>query len=534
MAETGVPPMTSTQPSRTWTMLFRVFELARDPYKIIIAIGAVIALSIGWWILGAIFQPAHHRHGGWPANADRGPNPFVVATSPNQTTNLFSWSLWFGNANQDPPLQVEPFRQFYQPVVDLVHYSPIGTGWRNWWYSMLGVVFTLIVWGLAAGAITRIAALQLARNERLGLGDALSYARRKLFDYVIGPAIPLIVFALLALLNALGTMLTIVPYLGSVITAILLPLPILSALVMTVMLIAFVGWPLFYATISVEGSDSFDALSRTLAYITQGAWSYVKYTVLAFIFSVVIVFVVVLLASGSMYIVRWSMGLAPFLSWQHTHDPVGASFTLAPKSYQWRDLLVGKEHPTVLVHEAIATQLLKPGKFEAFQKGLAEGKFVELLDEDTKVRTGFDVNPPQGAELADAINFYKTMTVEQLRDPQTKFDFVWANMDFGQKLAAYITAFWTHGLFLVLVGFAYCLFWCSGTIIYFLLRKQIDETDYDDVYIEDERDFMPPPLTVNVAPVAPSGPVAPPPPLPASSTPTIAELPPPTTPVDPK
>ena len=74
MAETGVPPMTSTQPSRTWTMLFRVFELARDPYKIIIAIGAVIALSIGWWILGAIFQPAHHRHGGWPANADRGPN----------------------------------------------------------------------------------------------------------------------------------------------------------------------------------------------------------------------------------------------------------------------------------------------------------------------------------------------------------------------------------------------------------------------------------------------------------------------------
>lgn len=535
MAETGVPPTSTTQPTRTWSMLFRVFELARDPYKIIIAIGAVIALSLGWMVLGAIFSPSHHRHGGWPANADRGPNLFVVATSPNQTSNLFSWSLWFGNAEQDPPLQVEPFRQFYQPVVDLVHYSPIGTGWRNWWYSMLGVVFTLIVWGLAAGAITRIAALQLARNERLGLGDALGYARRKLFDYIIGPAIPLIVFAILALLNALGTMLTIVPYLGSVVTAILLPLPILSALVMTVMLIAFVGWPLFYATISVEGSDSFDALSRTLAYITQGAWSYVKFTVLAFIFSVVIVFVVVLLASGSMYIVRWSMGLAPGLSWQHTHDPVGSSFTLAPRSYQWRELLVGKDHPMIRIHEAISAQLLKPGKFEVFQKGLAEGKFVELLDDDTRARTGYGENQPQGAELADAINFYKTMTLGQLRDPQSKFDFIWANMNIGQKLAAYITGFWTHGLFLVLVGFAYCLFWCSGTIIYFLLRKQIDETEYDDVFIEDERDFMPPPLAANVAPVpaVPVAPVAPPPPLPAVPAPSAAPVTPPAPPTPP-
>ena len=62
--------------------------------------------------------------------------------------------------------------------------------------------------------------MQLARNERLGLGEALGYARRKLFDYIIGPAIPLIVFALLAFLNALGTfILTIFPYLGSVLTA---------------------------------------------------------------------------------------------------------------------------------------------------------------------------------------------------------------------------------------------------------------------------------------------------------------------------
>ena len=149
-AETAAAPTTEPRRSRTWTMLFRLFELARDPYKIIIAIGAVIVLTLGWAILGWIFGISEHHHGVWPANADRGPNPFLVAINPAERSQLFSWSLWFGQDDQDPPLQVEPFRQFYQPVIDLVHYSPIGPKWRNWWYSMLGVVWTLIVWGLVS------------------------------------------------------------------------------------------------------------------------------------------------------------------------------------------------------------------------------------------------------------------------------------------------------------------------------------------------------------------------------------------------
>ncbi|MBL8823465.1 MAG: hypothetical protein JNJ77_12825 [Planctomycetia bacterium] len=529
-ADSGVARTTEPQRSRPWSMLFRIFELSRDLYKIIIAIGAVIILTIGWTILGWIFGIGHDHHGTWPANADRGPNPFLVVTTPAERSQLFTWQLWFGQKDQDPPLQVEPFRQFYQPVIDLVHYSPIGHGWQNWWYSMFGVVFTLIIWGMAAGAITRIAAMQLARNERIGLGEALGYARRKLFDFIIGPAIPLIIFAILALLNALGTfILTVVPYLGSVLTAILLPLPILSSLVMAVMLVAFIGWPLFYATISVEGSDSFDALSRTLAYITQGAWSYIKYAVFAFVFSVVVVFLVVLLASGSIYIVRWSMGLAPGLSWQDTGDPVGSSFALAPCSYQWRDLLVGRDHPIIRIHQTLNEQLLQPGKLLAFQKGLVENKPLnELLDADIIKRTGFGEKPPQGTELAVLKDFYTGKKVDDLRDPQSKFNFLWSYMNGGQKLAAYITGFWTHGLFLLLVGFAYCLFWCSGTVIYFLLRKQIDETEFDDVYIEDEQDFAPPPL-VSTPSAADQGPVAPPPVLPITNQASV----PTDTPADP-
>src|SRR5580765_1052343 len=117
--ESGATRTADPQRSRPWSMLFRVFELARDPYKIIIAIGAVIILALGWTILGWIFGISNNHHGTWPANADRGPNPFLVVTTPGERDQLFSWSLWFGQPNQDPPLQVEPFRQFYQPVIDL-------------------------------------------------------------------------------------------------------------------------------------------------------------------------------------------------------------------------------------------------------------------------------------------------------------------------------------------------------------------------------------------------------------------------------
>jgi hypothetical protein len=72
-------------------------------------------------------------------------------------------------------------------------------------------------------------------------------------------------------------------------------------------------------------------------------------------------------------------------------------------------------------------------------------------------------------------------------------------MNWGQKTAAGITAFWTHLLFLFLVGFAYSLFWCLGMVIYFLLRKEVDETEYEEVYVEDEDELIPP------VPAAPGG-----------------------------
>ncbi len=505
-AESGDTRSTELRLPRAWSMIFRGFQLARDPYKITIAVMAVIILTLGWWILGGIFNPDTNTHGQWPANADRGLNPLSVVMNPEEHGRFFSKEFWIGSANEGPPLQVEPFRQFFQPVIDLFKYTPAKS---QWWYSFFGIALTLVVWGIAAGAITRIAAVQLARNEQIGIGEAIGYARKKFFDYILGPAIPLIIAGVLALINAIGGELTQVPYLGSIVVAILLPLPILSSLIIAAMVVAFIGWPLFYATISAEGSDSFDALSRTLAYITQRAWSYIKYTLTAIVYSIVVVLIVVFLASFAVYLVRWSVGLAPGLGWQDTGDPIGSSFTLAPRSYQWRDLLVGENHPGVRFHNNMNNHLFKGNNLEEFQKGLKDKKpLADLLPADVLAQLGLKDKTISDGNYSILSEFYTSRKAEDLRKNDSKFDFVWAHMNWGQKLAAWITAFWTHLLFLGLVGFAYSLFWCSGTIIYFLLRKEVDETDYEEVYIEDEEDLIPPPLPPASAPPAP----VPPPP----------------------
>jgi hypothetical protein len=495
--------------SRAWPMLFRAFQLARDPYKIAIAAGAVVALSVGWWILDRIFpttdpQAQAYRaiYGSWPAHVDRGENPFQVVVSPDHRGLLFTRQYWIGTPNEGPPLQVEPFRQFYQPILHLFRAG----GW-DWWYLFFGILWTLVVWSLAAGAITRIAAVQIARNEQIGMGEALAYSRRKFFDYFIGPAIPLIILFILAILNAIGTELAQIPYLGIVFVALLYLLPFLAALVMAAMIIALIGWPLFYATISAEGSDSFDALSRTLAYITSRSWSFVKYAIVGLIYSIIVIFIVVFLVSATVYLTRWSMGLAPGLGWQDTGDPVGSMHVLAPRSYDWRGLLVNRldrQHPLVRIHNRLNQHLLTGNNLEGFKTGLAAKQDLKvLLPEAVYNDLGFNETPPQPNHYAAISEFYLNRDAADLRRPQSQFDFVWAFMNWGQKTAAGITGFWLHLIFLGLVGFAFSLFWSLGTIIYFLLRREVDETEYEEVYIEDEDELIPPPISS--APTTPAG-----------------------------
>ena len=68
----------------------------------------------------------------------------------------------------------------------------LGNGWRAFFHALLAAVWGAVVWGIFGGAIARIAVVGAARTERIGIGEALRFVRRKWLALVGTPLCPLL------------------------------------------------------------------------------------------------------------------------------------------------------------------------------------------------------------------------------------------------------------------------------------------------------------------------------------------------------
>src|SRR5262249_19069875 len=130
-------------------------------------------------------------------------------------------------------------------------------------------MWELVVWGLFGGAITRVAALKFTRDEAPDVFHALKHSGSKILSYSAAPMLALAGAAVFSLqLVVLGLFMRVGFF--AMIAGIVWPFVLMLGLLMTILLIgALVGWPLMWATVSVEGTDAFDALSRSYAYTYQ-------------------------------------------------------------------------------------------------------------------------------------------------------------------------------------------------------------------------------------------------------------------------
>jgi len=71
-----------------------------------------------------------------------------------------------------------------------------------------------------------------------------------------------------------------------VLVLLIVPGVLVLGLIMAVVLVRPDRWPLMYCTISTEGSDSFDAISRSYSDVFQAAWSYLGYAAVALLYGV--------------------------------------------------------------------------------------------------------------------------------------------------------------------------------------------------------------------------------------------------------
>ena len=175
-------------------------------------------------------------------------------------------------------------------------------------------LWNLIVWSLFAGAICRIAAVQFARDQQIGMRRALAFAGTRFFGYVSAPLLPLVGVAILWALCVVGGWIGRIPGgVGEALLGILWGLELLFGFMMAVVLIGVAaGWPLMFATISVEGTDGFDGLSRAYNYVFERPLYLLWQVVVTMFYGSFMIFLVWLLgqilAQLTVWGVSWGMG----------------------------------------------------------------------------------------------------------------------------------------------------------------------------------------------------------------------------------
>ncbi|MFO0848612.1 MAG: hypothetical protein U0871_08665 [Gemmataceae bacterium] len=533
------------------SQLFRTFQVALDPRKVAVAAAGVLATALGWFLLSYVFygmvgakpeRADDTRYGNsvvrkqlpdkkadgkdyseedlraegdrvflkdfnqWKVAHDlagpngrlrtlpwyeyRGPNPFLLFTSLVGGTAVDLETGFRQFLSGTVPVLIEPLVKLLLPVVGLV--SPDATfGTRI--YLLLCLAWSVAVWAFFGGVITRIAVVQFAGKERVTLPEAVKFVASRYTSYALSPLVPLGVILAIVVAMALYGLLALIPILGDLLLYGLgMPLVLFGGVAIAILLIGLVGYPLMYTTLSAEGSDTFDALSRAYNYVFQAPWAYLGYGIAAILYGSLVTFFVVFLGSLSVYMGKWAVSQAPF-SEQSNRRP-DFLFLYAPETFGWKEVLL-------------------------------KGSPIE-------VKPSVVVDPDTGRQRVDYVP----------ANPDTfaryKNDYTWWNY-----AGAGMTTFWMVLVLLLVIGFSYSYFWSASTLIYLLMRRKVDETEVDEIYTEDEfaDNPLPMPGTTTVSgPAAPgvsklptiehtpaSAPSPAPAPLPPVAPPPVSVSPPP-------
>jgi hypothetical protein len=294
----------------SWTELFPWLMLARSVRIALLArvlvLGAIglIATTIGWKLLGRMYSRSEDptielwRNEATQWVWERNSREFTQVMSSRSADEIF-FTAWEGL----PEAPVTIWLYLTRPFRDM--FSDVSA--QAFFFLLLCAVWELAVWGLIGGAITRIAALKFTRDETPGFLAALQHAAKKWPSYSLPAAVALAGAAVFAIqLVVVGAIMNL--GLLAFLAALVWPFVLMLGLLMAILLLgALIGWPLMWATVSVEGTDAFDAISRSYAYTYQRPWRLLWYVLFVGILAVVSMFVVKVFAATAIALGDWSI-----------------------------------------------------------------------------------------------------------------------------------------------------------------------------------------------------------------------------------
>ncbi len=282
-----------------WLIIFRALSAACSPTIIIFALIATIVSPMGFWVSEQVFIDQSIR-----TSVDYNFAEYQYNRSPYRGVFPDQATTWSG-------IEVLGHQLRGLDLVYLQHISGptqlirLDSGWRRFAYYLTGWLWSVGVWSLFATCICRVAVLRLARKELIGIDDAFQFGRRKFFASFTGILIPLFGVLVLMIPLALAGLLMKLD-IGVALVGCLWIFALLVGLLIVMLVFGLLlAWPLIIASVSTEGQDSFDAMSRTFAYSYRRLAHYLWYLIIALAFGGVVWFIATQFTNGVIHFAHW-------------------------------------------------------------------------------------------------------------------------------------------------------------------------------------------------------------------------------------
>ena len=291
-----------------WLHLLRAFRLVIDPRKMLLGAIAAVLLAGGQWLLDrSPLAPAAGEEGQPAAAVWPWERPIVAPGLPGETfeSMLEEPFAAVSRAVLHGPLLLESVRTVVAPGRGLF---TTGNTWPDVAYLWTQLLFALAVWSVCGGAIARIAAVQFAQGRGPSLAEAVRYSVNRCSSAFSAPLLPLVFIAVLWLMCVLVGLIGRIPGVGEAAAGVLWIVPLLCGIALAVMLLFIAaGWPLMVCTVSVEGTDGFDGLSRAYDYLLSRPWYALGLLLGMLVYgSIAIVFVMGVAAVG-VHLAEWGV-----------------------------------------------------------------------------------------------------------------------------------------------------------------------------------------------------------------------------------
>ena len=352
------------------------------------------------------------------------------------------------------------------------------------------LVWLFIIFAFFGGAISRMAAIHLAKEDSIPVGKALGFAWKHKFSLFLTPFCLALVIAFFYGCNWLaGYLATIVPG-GPIIFILVFVLVLISTLFIILLVIGLVfGTHLIPPVIGTEGCDGMEAVISILNHIYTRPWSYITHHIM------VAVSLILLVALGGTFIeLAYQSSLVSDTKVEIVVN--GEKKEAEIVSYKFHSLW-----NTVDVNYKFSDQKTPPQQIKYY----LNRQMYEKAEKSYKA--GRQTEKPLFYEggMEDVWAFIQGSPVESWtydRKKNQTFETQHAmNLNDFWHLSKYwaciggILAFVYYALQYLVLGYAFAYIFAAGTTIYFLMRKEVDGIDFEEIFeLEPEEGLQPVPV----------------------------------------